>query len=364
MDRTDLFDAASDGNVEEVKKLLEKGADPNAQDGYGDTPLHKAASGGRVDVVKLLLERGADPNIQDKDGNTPLHKAAYNGHVRVVKLLLERGADPNIKDKYGDTLLHWAASRGRVDVVKLLLEHGADPTVKNKYRRTPLDLAREEGYHGIVSLIEERLRRGKRPPQRRKTAEPRPPGGSQKAASPPLSTAQPPPSPHGALAASSSLLADVELVDRLAGELIAYSPVSPSGSFFDVPELGLSGCVFFRCGAYFCIYRCVLNGAQVAVKVPVQYRVDFERGAPPHPTEAPPAVLKELETVKALSHRNVLRLVHAWPRHGVLAYEWGDGGVAERSKAFWRRRLEGACPRGLGSALPPFARGGARRLEA
>jgi hypothetical protein len=44
--------------------------------------------------------------------------------------------------------------------------------------------------------------------------------------------------------------------------------------------------------------------------MPVQYRADFERGAPPHLTQAPPAVLKELETVKALSHRNVLRLVY------------------------------------------------------
>jgi hypothetical protein len=84
----------------------------------------------------------------------------------------------------------------------------------------------------------------------------------------------------------------VELVERLSGEAVQYVPVSPSGPSFDVPELGLSSCVFFRCGAYFCIYRCVWKGAQVAVKVPVQYRADFERGAPPHLTQAPPAVLK------------------------------------------------------------------------
>jgi serine/threonine protein kinase len=70
----------------------------------------------------------------------------------------------------------------------------------------------------------------------------------------------------------------------------------------------------------------------VAVKVPAQYRADFERGAPPHLTQAPPAVLKELETVKALSHRNVLRLVAAWPEYGVLAYEWGDGGSLRDQK--------------------------------
>jgi serine/threonine protein kinase len=121
-------------------------------------------------------------------------------------------------------------------------------------------------------------------------------------------------------------------VDRLAGEAVRYVPVSPSGYFFDVPELGLSGCVFFRCGAFFCVYRCVLNGAQTAVKVPVQYRTDFERGAPPRLTEAPPAVLKELETVRSLSHRNVLRLADAWPEYGVLAYEWGDGGSLRHQK--------------------------------
>ncbi|NAZ33270.1 MAG: protein kinase [Pyrobaculum sp.] len=118
----------------------------------------------------------------------------------------------------------------------------------------------------------------------------------------------------------------MELVDRLSGEPIAYSPVSPSGPSFDVSELGLSGCVRFACGAFFCVYRCMWQGAEVAVKVPVQYGADFERGAPPRPTQAPPAVLKELEVVKALSHRNVLRLADAWPKYGVLAYEWGDGG--------------------------------------
>jgi hypothetical protein len=125
----------------------------------------------------------------------------------------------------------------------------------------------------------------------------------------------------------SPLLADVELVERLSGETVRYVSVSPSGPSFNVPELGLSGYVFFRCGAFFCIYRCILNGAQVAVKVPVQYRVDFERGAPLHLTKVPDSVSRELETVKALSHRNVLRLTAAWPGYGVLTYEWGDGGL-------------------------------------
>ena len=339
MSWTDLHDAAFDGNVERMRKLLEKGENPNVRDEYGSTPLHKAASRGHVDIARLLLEYGADPNVRDEYGWTPLHNAAYRGHVDVVAHLLERGADPNIQNKDGSTPLHKAASRGHVDVVRLLLEHGADPTVKNKDGATPLDIAREGGYDGVVSLIEEFhieewLRRRGGPPRQRKTAEAQPPGGSQKTA--PASTAQPPPvqlpPSHGVFVASSPLLADVELVERLAGEAIRYVPVSFSGSFFDVSELGLSRCVFFRCGAYFCIYRCVLSGAQVAVKMPVQYRTDFERGAPPRLTVAPPAVLKELETVRSLSHRNVLGLAAAWPGYGVLAYEWGDGGSLRDQK--------------------------------
>jgi hypothetical protein len=62
------------------------------------------------------------------------------------------------------------------------------------------------------------------------------------------------------------------------------------------------------------VYRCLLNGVQVAVKMSV---TDFERD---RLTQAPTAVLK-VEIVRSLSRRNVLCLAATWPRHGVLAYE-------------------------------------------
>jgi len=161
--------------------------------------------------------------------------------------MLEKGADPNAKDKDSWTPLHRATFEGHVEVVRLLLEHRADPTVKNILRKTPLDVARAWGHGEVVSVIEEWLRRGKRPPQQREAAETRPSGeASQKAV--PLPTAQPPPTqpplPHAALVVSSPPPVDVELVEHLSGEAVRYAPVSFSGPSFDVLELGLSGCMF------------------------------------------------------------------------------------------------------------------------
>lgn len=334
--QTPLHNAAYLGHVAVAKLLLEHGADIHARDNANWTPLHDAASGGHVDVVKLLLEHGADPNIKDKNGNTLLHWAAYKGYFDVARLLLERGVDPNAKNKDGDTPLHDAASGGHVDVVRLLLEHGADPTVKNRDGKTPLDLAMEAGYDGVVSLIEGWLWRGWALSRQREAAEVLLPGGSQKVVSPPASTAQSPPAqsketrrqePREAVE-----LVDVVFVDKLSREPITYTPVSPSGSFFDVSELGLSGCVFFRCGAFFCVYRCTWHGAAVAVKVPVRHAREFERGVPYHFTKVPGLVRREINIVKSLHHGNVLRLVAAWPGYGVLAYEWSDGGSLRDQK--------------------------------
>jgi len=335
---TPLHLAAEEGHVDVVELLLEHGANPNTYEGEGYTPLYDAADRGHVDVVRLLLKHGANPNAPVEFGQTPLHKAASMGHVDIVRLLLEHGANPNAQSVIGDTPLHWAAKEGHVDVVRLLLEHGADPTIKNEDGKTPLDLARAEGHREVFLVIEEWLRQKKSPSQQRVTAETQPSArGPQKAVSPQASTVQPPPTqppppPDTTLAISFLPSVDVELVERLSGEAVQYTPVSPSGPSFDVPELGLSNCVFFRCGAYFCVYRCMLKEVQTAVKVPVQHRADFERGALPHLTEAPPAVLKELEAVKALDHRNVLRLVATWPGYGILAYEWGDGGSLRDQK--------------------------------
>jgi ankyrin repeat protein len=166
-----------------VKRLLAKGADPNAKltaapikisldpgatlnFNRGTTPLMRAARTDDVEVMRLLLDGGADPSVtMATDGSTVLMLAAgqglgaprgdgprirvptIEGAVEAVRLLLDRGAKVNATNNNGATALHVAVNRGD-PLVKLLCERGADVNAKNKQGQTPLDLALGAGGFG------------------------------------------------------------------------------------------------------------------------------------------------------------------------------------------------------------------------
>ena len=124
-----------------VRLLLQAGADPNAPDDNGLTPLHRGAENSNPMVVTHLLDAGADLNARDNDGYTALHwAAAQSGNDRVVKALLDRGADPFAESNDGRTPLH-SALRYRADpsVVSRMLDAGADQHL------TPLQLSVLQG---------------------------------------------------------------------------------------------------------------------------------------------------------------------------------------------------------------------------
>ena len=118
-----LHEAVKKRDAFAVRCLLLRGADVNAKNKQGQTPLHRAR---RADVAKLLIARRADVHAKDFRGMTPLHWAAFYGHTEVARLLIDRGADVNAKNKYGKTPLHGAAENGHTEVARLLIDRGAD----------------------------------------------------------------------------------------------------------------------------------------------------------------------------------------------------------------------------------------------
>ncbi len=81
-----------ESDLEVSKLLIDAGADVNAKDYFGETPLYHCRTLGLPDVVKLLLEAGADVNVVNKEGKTPLDVAEAEGHKRVATLLRKYGA--------------------------------------------------------------------------------------------------------------------------------------------------------------------------------------------------------------------------------------------------------------------------------
>lgn len=141
----DLHQVVSRENVSAsaVEDALEAGADPNARNEFGSTPLHFTwGEDTDPEITRALIEGGADVNAVNDDGETPLHEAAWGSENPViVELLLDAGADTEIATERGQTPLHRAAAHGTPEIVQLLLERGANLHVLDDAGNTPLDEA-------------------------------------------------------------------------------------------------------------------------------------------------------------------------------------------------------------------------------
>jgi len=151
---TPLHDAAVRGYGAISMLLIEQGADVNARDMHGLSPVHAAAWRGNLDMVALLITHGADINARDHDGVTPLHAAALAGRQDTVALLIEKGAEVNAKNKIGLTPLHAAALSGDRATAALLVDKGADVNARSKDGLTPLQLASQKNYTEVVELLQ------------------------------------------------------------------------------------------------------------------------------------------------------------------------------------------------------------------
>lgn len=151
-----LMNAAALGNLENAETALAHGAQINTTDELHWTPLHRATFHCNENMVRFLLSKGAEVNAVNDSGMTPLEWAVGcdNDNELMVKLLLDNGAEVNVHRSSGYTPLLEAISRGKEKIVKLLLDHGADVNAQKKENgETALHLAVSYPYPKIVKLL-------------------------------------------------------------------------------------------------------------------------------------------------------------------------------------------------------------------
>jgi ankyrin repeat protein len=171
---TPLHAAAAGYRVEIAKLLLAAGADVNAAGNHRrSAPLHYAADGylegplwdakRQVAMIRLLLEAGAEVQAQDKNGATPLHRAVRTRCAAAVKCLLDARADARIRNKPGSTVFHLAvqntgrggsgserAKAAQREIIRIFLERGLSPALKDARGKTVLQWARSEEVRGML----------------------------------------------------------------------------------------------------------------------------------------------------------------------------------------------------------------------
>ncbi len=183
-----LFTAATTGDTERARQLLDAGVNPNLTDQNGQSPLLMAAQNGHLDMIRLLLARGARVEQTNREGETAVMLAAYNGHLPALNYLvsqgalfqqsagmdalsyaalncqadalqsmLANGARPEHALEDGTTLLLLATRSDCEAAVKLLLEKGASPLTPNILEETPFESARIMESETLESLMAEAI---------------------------------------------------------------------------------------------------------------------------------------------------------------------------------------------------------------
>jgi ankyrin repeat protein len=134
--------------------LIEQGADVNAAQGDGTTPLHWAVYRVDIEMTALLLGHGADPGAVNAYGSSPLGEAVKVAAEELVEMLLDAGADPSAPNADGQTTLMLAARSGSTPIARMLIEHGVDVGARETWRgQSALSWAADARSPEIVDLL-------------------------------------------------------------------------------------------------------------------------------------------------------------------------------------------------------------------
>ena len=186
-----LLAAATSGDADRAAVALREGADLDARDGRGRTPLLLAVAEDQLAVARLLVAMGADPDALDDQHDTPWLVTGVTGSVAMAEILLPTRPDLTIVNRFGGTSLIPASERGHVDyvrrvvrtgidinhvndlgwtalleavilgdgsrpyrqIVRTLLDAGADPTIADQDGVTPLEHAVARGQSNVVAAL-------------------------------------------------------------------------------------------------------------------------------------------------------------------------------------------------------------------
>ena len=152
-----LVEAVYDEDMEEITRLVAKGARVNSKDKNHDgaTALHAAVETGNPEIVQFLLSSGAKINGRDSLKRTPLMLMDDDATPELFQLLLRYGAKIDLVDKQGFTALSYFAGFDKPDIVRLFVTAGANVNAANRQRETPLmSAARSENLDVVKVLLE------------------------------------------------------------------------------------------------------------------------------------------------------------------------------------------------------------------
>ena len=154
----DIFEAASLGDKDALKRFAGQRHDVNSHSKDGFTALHFACFFGQPDAAKWLIANGAAVHSVAANPTSvmPLHSAAAARNLEAARALLENGAPVNARQQAGWAPIHSAAQNGDRAMAELLLQHGADPTAANDQGKTPAAVAREAGHNALAALFPEK----------------------------------------------------------------------------------------------------------------------------------------------------------------------------------------------------------------
>ena len=139
-----MFLGVYGGDVKVVKEQLAKVVDVNAVNETRQTPLHVTQN---VAIARLLIEHGADINAKDDTGTTPI----FNKEIEIAEILLKAGVDINGRNEKGNTLLIRYVYAGYLEGVKFLVARGADINSCNFDRHNAIDIA--EHFHPDSDVV-------------------------------------------------------------------------------------------------------------------------------------------------------------------------------------------------------------------